>query len=92
MILIIVISIVGYKGSKWTLGRKHVYKTYYGYIDVDTIEKTLEDLDGSMCYVVHTEGQDTIYYNPTSDTYKIKFPSHDEYGNVVVDFEPGNDE
>ena len=85
-------------------GRKHVYNTYFGKFDVDTMLVSLNDNDGSACYVVHVSPIDSVekapgvwgyipgpiiyYYNPSKDLYYVQFPTNDEHGNVITRFYP----
>lgn len=82
--------------------RKHVYHTYYGDIDIDTMEVYAYDLDSTPCYAVKIydsltvektklyvgHGPVVICFNPKKNVYYKQFPSHDEHGNVVVKLDP----
>ena len=96
VILLTILMLVG-------CGRQHVYHTYYGDIDTDTMEAKLID-DNSPCYIVYTTEKDSVekapgiwgyiygpiivYYNPSKNVYYKKFHSNDENGHVIVDFSP----
>lgn len=67
--------------------RKHVYHTYYGDIDIDTIEAHPWDEEGPV-YKINVIERDTIYYKPFDKTYYKVFPSNDEHGNCVVQWDP----
>lgn len=85
--------------------RKHVYHTYYGDIDIDTMEVMSYDFDDSPCYVVKVidsltvektggyagHGSIFIYYNPHKNIYNEQFPANDEHGNAVIEFNPHKD-
>lgn len=85
--------------------RKHIYHTYYGDIDIDTMQINSYDFDDSPCYIVKTidsltveeaegyvgHGAIIIYFNPYKKTYYKQFPTNDEHGNVIVDFNPYKD-
>ena len=65
--------------------RQHVYKTFYGTIDTDTMS-AFTDLDGDTYYVVHRHYADSItadamgldsvcfvdFYNPTNNSYFVQ--------------------
>ncbi|MBQ7429405.1 MAG: hypothetical protein IJV29_07025 [Butyrivibrio sp.] len=71
------------------LQKQHVFHTYYGDIDIDTMEVAGQDVDNHDCYVVNRKGKDTIYYYiPDKNTYFVQIPSCNEYGNVTIDFDP----
>lgn len=97
-ILIIMMSVVGCKGSKWTLGRKHVYKTLFGYIDTDTMKTHMWDGE-DPCYIVYITESDSftngyqkwpapeptiITYNPKKNWYYKQYPVMGGHGNAVV--------
>lgn len=83
---------------------RHVYDTFYGTIDTDTMQATGWDLDGSPCYVVQTSQEEdsdrvdnqmlywtytaTYYYNPQKDVYYESRPVNGSIGNIIVKFNP----
>lgn len=73
-------------------GRQHIFHTYYGYIDTDSMEAAGLDIDGYECYVVCYKGIDTIcYYVPAKNSYFVQIPINDEHGNITVDYDPQTD-
>lgn len=67
--------------------RRHVYHTYYGDIDIDTMQACPWDKEGSV-YKIHVIQKDTIYFKPFDKTYYKVFPTNDEHGNCVVQWNP----
>ena len=81
-----------------------VYHTCFGDINTDSLEVGLWDADGSPCYVVRTAALDSIekapgvwgcihgpvvyYYNPRKDVYYLQFPTNDEHGNAIINYNP----
>lgn len=83
-----------------TLGcskRQHVFHTYYGDIDIDTMEVGMWDEDDNECYEVYYSDKDSFkmlgewkyisgpirkYYCPKNDTYFDTWP--DNQGRIIV--------
>ena len=84
-------------------GRKNVYHTYFGDVNIDTVTETIIDFDSTMYYLVDIQThlcsiayptetvywKDTTwhYYNPDKDAYCYTFK--DKYGNhVILEYDP----
>lgn len=71
--------------------RKHVYNTYYGKMNIDTLVH-LDEVDSNnihcIGYVVAQRGDTTITYNPIYKRYYFIFPTNDEHGNAVLLYDP----
>lgn len=92
VIVFLVMLVVGCgnrKDASQSNKQQHVFHTYYGDIDIDTMEVAGQDIDNYNCYIVNRKGKDTIcYYIPSKNTYFIQIPSCNEYGNVTIDYDP----
>ena len=55
-IAIVVILLIG-------CNRQHIYHTYYGDIDIDTMQVALEDLDNALCYTVQVLEKDSFMWD-----------------------------
>lgn len=101
-IMFTILLVIGCGHSKPAEERQHVFHTYYGDIDIDTMKVTLTDLDGSLCYAVNYIPSDSVeklggfvghgsivyYYNPQKNCYYMEYPTHDELGNAVIECDP----
>lgn len=81
--------------------RKHVYHTYYGDIDVDTM-LALPEKDGSAYYTIKSAYLDStitsemqletvlevIFYNPSQDKYFTKWYGSDGGSSSRIYFDP----
>lgn len=74
--------------------RKHIYYTYVGLVDLDSIKNTdtFIDTDSNLCYKLTVIGKDTVYFKPYDRTYYMVFPTHDEHGNCIVQWNPDTEE
>ena len=80
--------------------KQHIYHTYYGDINIDTMNVAFLEENGFPCYEVYTTDRDSVekapgvwgyiegpvhyYYCPEKDTYFHQFRSNDEHGNCIV--------
>ena len=92
-----------YNPHKNKTKKGHVYHTYYKDIDIDTMEVAIRDEDDNPFYVVKMDKEcrydgirmyvdsTVVYYSPKLDKYVLQFPTNDEHGNAVVDYDPYNE-
>lgn len=90
VILFMVMLVVGCgnrKDASQSNKQQHVFHTYYGDIDIDTMEVAIR-CEGYICYKIAIDNIDTIYYDPFKKSYFAVFPTNDEHGNVIAKFDP----
>lgn len=87
-------------------GKHHIYHTYYGDIDIDTVDVAFFTGDSLPCYKVYTAERDSVekapgvwgyiegpisyFYCPDKDIYFYQFRSNDEHGNCIVRHYPND--
>ena len=94
ILLIILVGLIG-------CSRQHIYHTYYGDINIDSIQGVL-DIDGSVYYNIQVIpldpvlskacGKDTIYnvisFNPSKNVYFNRMIGNDDSYGPRVYFDP----
>lgn len=84
--------------------KRHIYHTYYGDIDIDTME-VFTDEDGTLYYAVHTTMLDSLqaaamgldsvwlvdYYIPSQNKYFMMANGSDGGGSPKVYYNPENE-